>query len=292
MTKAPLFACVALLVQQAWVQSRHAAPPALVGGENPLACERKTAFAAETRSDSVTWIQVPTDSGVVRAAIAMPKGTGPFPAIIILHGTHGFAEEYVELARRFARNGIVGVAACWFSGRRGVGVRFITPIDCPAAPPLVEATGANRFRTARQTIGALVRSVTALPNVRAGRVAIFGHSRGAGAALDYTLTHPGNVQAAILNSGGYPPEISKKAVEVAVPVLLLHGVADGPADGGSEFTSIAMARQFEAALRAAHKKVEVKFYDTGGHNGLFSDSTQFEHTVQRACNFLRDNLSK
>ena len=42
-------------------------------------------------TDSVYWISVNTDSGVVHAAVAMPEGVGPFPAIIILHGTHGFA---------------------------------------------------------------------------------------------------------------------------------------------------------------------------------------------------------
>lgn len=292
MTRATLFALVVLIVQQAWMQSRRTASPVLVGSESHRACEQKTAFAAEFRADSVTWLRVPTDSGVVRVAVAMPKGTGPFPAIVILHGTHGFAEEYVKLARRFAQNGIVGVAACWFAGRRGEGVRFITPIDCNDAPPLVDVPGADRFRMARQTIDALVRRVAALPNVQPSHLALFGHSRGAGAALDYALTRLGNVQAVILNSGGYPPEVTKRAADVPVPVLLLHGVADGPADGGSAFTSIATVRQFEAALRAANKKVEAKFYDKGGHNGLFSDSAQFEDTVRRTCAFLRDNPGK
>src|SRR4030095_11941924 len=39
------------------------------------------------------------------AAVARPEGRGPFPAVILLHGTHGFAREYVQLARDLARGG-------------------------------------------------------------------------------------------------------------------------------------------------------------------------------------------
>lgn len=92
-------------------------------------CVAQKANLSSALKDSVDWITVRTDSGVVHAAVAMPEGNGPFPAIIILHGTHGFAQEYVQLARRFAAKGFIGIAACWFAGRKGGGQRFITPID-------------------------------------------------------------------------------------------------------------------------------------------------------------------
>ena len=243
---------------------------------------------ARTQSvDSLHWLKVQTDSGVVHSAIALPKGAGPFPAILILHGTHGFAEEYVRLAQRMAEKGIVGIAACWFAGRKGEGVRFITPIDFNDAPPLVDLPGSDRFRLARVTIDSLIQKVSLLPYVRKAHLSIFGHSRGAGASLDYVLTQPGNVQAIILNSCGYPPEGAKRAVEVDVPVLILHGTNDNPADGGSAFTNIEMVRKFEAALRTENKKVEVKYYEGSGHNSIFSDSNQFDDTVQRISIFLQ-----
>src|SRR5215208_6027585 len=66
---------------------------------------------APTAPDSVSWLHVRTDSGVILAAVARPSGAGPFPTLIILHGTHGFAEEYVRLARDMARRGVLAVAA-------------------------------------------------------------------------------------------------------------------------------------------------------------------------------------
>lgn len=243
-------------------------------------------------ADSVSWIHVQTDSGVVHAAIALPKGTGPFPAIIILHGTHGFAEEYIRLAQRMAEKGIVGIAACWFAGRKGAGTRFITPIDFNDAPPLTDVPGSDRFRLARVTIDSLMQKVFLLPYVRKDRLAIFGHSRGAGASLDYVLTHPGNVQSIILNSCGYSPEVIKRAAKVEAPVLILHGTNDNPGDGGSAFTNIEMVRKFEAALRRENKKVEVKYYEGGGHNSIFNDSKQFDDTVQRISIFLQNIFFK
>jgi dienelactone hydrolase len=244
-----------------------------------------TADASVTQP--VEWIRVVTDSGVLRAAVARPHGPGPFPVLLILHGTHGFAEEYVQLAREMAQNGVVGVAACWFQGRRGAGSRFITPIDCTGAPPLLESAAAERFRIARLSIDALVRTVRALPNVRADRISLFGHSRGGGAALDYVLTHPGEVHSAILNSAGYPSELLTRAAEITVPILILHGTADDPADGGSAFTNIEMARRFEEALRRASQNVEANYYEGGGHNSLFSVSSQHQDAVQRMAAFLR-----
>jgi len=61
------------------------------------------------------------------AAVARPPGKGPFPVIVLLHGTHGFAREYVRLAHDLARtSGVVAVAGFWFAGGQGEGRRFVT----------------------------------------------------------------------------------------------------------------------------------------------------------------------
>ena len=242
-------------------------------------------------SDSVDWISIKTDSGIVHAAIATPPGKGPFPAIIILHGTHGFAREYVHLAQEFAKIGIVGIAACWFAGRKGGGQKFITPIDFNDAPPLVDA-GEDRFRIARVTIDSLVRKISTLPYVKTNQLALFGHSRGGGASLNYVLTHPFKVQVIILNSTGYPVDVIRRASEVDIPVLMIHGTENNSDEGGSPLSNIEMARQFEAALRAANKDVEVKYYEGSGHNALFSNPAQFDDVVRRVSDFLRKKFAK
>jgi alpha-beta hydrolase superfamily lysophospholipase len=241
-------------------------------------------------TDSVQWMQLASDSGVIHAAIATPGGKGPFPAIVILHGTHGFAKEYVALARRVAQNGFIGIAVCWFAGRKGAGEKYITPIDFSDAPPFVDVEGPGRFRIANYTIDILLQKLGSLPNVQQDRLALFGHSRGAGAALNYVMNRPGNVQAIILNSSGYPAYVTSRAELVKIPVLILHGTADNPSDGGSPVTDIAMARQFEVALETVKNDVQVKYYEGAGHNSLFSDPAQLDDTVQRISRFLKNKF--
>ena len=99
-----------------------------------------------------------------------------------------------------------------------------------------------------------------LPDVQPEQSGLFGHSRGGGAAL-YYLLEKGNVQAVVLNSGGYPPQLAEVVSQVKAPILMLHGTADGPEDGGSAVTNIKMAREFEAKLRDAGKPVETAYYE-------------------------------
>ena len=70
---------------------------------------------------------------------------------------------------------------------------------------------------------------------------MFGHSRGGGAALNYALTG-GDVSALVLDSTGYPGELANQVPRLHAPILILHGLRDSPADGGSAMTDAKMAR--------------------------------------------------
>ena len=238
-----------------------------------------------TDTAALQWVQVTAPgAGVMIAAISRPQGAGQFPAVIILHGTHGFAQQYVNLARDLAREGFVAIAACWFSGGRGAGARFVNPIRCPDGSPISAASS----DTALRAVNALVQAVRTMPGVRSDHLALLGHSRGGGAALHYVLAG-GDVQAVVLNSAGYPPYLANRVPQIAVPILMLHGRADSPADGGSPITDVQMARDFEASLRAAKKEVTAVYYE-GGHNALFTSPAQHDDEVRQIAAFLRRYL--
>ena len=243
---------------------------------------------AGTAALTVQWMKVSAPSGgVMLLAVARPKGAGPFPAILLLHGTHGFAHQYVRLAEDLARGGLLAVAACWFSGGSGAGVQFMTPIGCPDAPPLTVPNSPD----AMQRVVTLLQSVRLLPDVRPDRVAIFGHSRGGGAASQYLLT-ASDVRAVVLSSTGYPSEVTSRVDRITTPILMFHGARNEPADGGSALSNIQMARDFEAALRRAGKPVEFVYYERGAHNSIFSDAAQYKDQVRRMLGFLRPLLDK
>ena len=134
----------------------HSTPQATAATVSPAPVV--TAVAAPPGSDGlvVRWVSVSApDLGTMLAAIATPAGRPPFPSVLLLHGTHGFAREYVELAVELSRGRVLAVAACWFSGGGGEGTRFITPVACPDAPPLTPA-GTD---SARRTVDVLVQAV-------------------------------------------------------------------------------------------------------------------------------------
>ncbi len=234
----------------------------------------------------VEWVQVGApDVGCLLAAVARPSGTGPFPTVLLLHGSHGFAQEYVKLAQELAGGGLLAIAACWFQGGGGAGARFITPISCPEAPPRPEASSPEALRT----VDCLVRAARTLPGVHPDQMMLFGHSRGGGAALNYAV-QVGNVQAVVLNSSGYPSELMDLSTQSPVPILMLHGTADSPDDGGSATTDIEMARDFEAGLRGAGKRVEAVYYEGGRHNSIFTSEAQRQDEMQQTLAFFLRQL--
>jgi dienelactone hydrolase len=265
--------------------------PAAPGGPVTTPVVSKAASPAGTDALKVEWVTVTApDVGMMLAAVARPSGTGPFPAVVLLHGSHGFAREYVQLAEALARGGVVAVAPCWFTGGEGPGTKVVSaPIPCPDAPPISEPGG----RLAVRTVSALVQAVRTLPDVQADSIGLFGHSRGSGATLAYLLgdSDPA-VRAAVLENGGYPPDLSARAAQVKAAVLILHGGVFKANDGGSPLTKAEMARAFEAALKRAGKPVESTYYEYGGHNSLFSDAKQREDEVRRMVAFYTRHLRR
>jgi dienelactone hydrolase len=275
------------LVAQGWQDSAPTTP----GGPARTPIVSAVDAPAGTETLAVQWIKVSVpDVGVMMAAVARPSGTGPFPSVILLHGTHGFARQYVQLAKDLARNGLLAVAPCWFSGGGGPGAQFVTPpIPCPDAPALTAPGSPEAVRT----VDALVRAVRSLPGVLPDRVGLFGHSRGSAATLSYIMgASDASVRAAVLESGGYPKEWADGAGQVKAPILILHGAGDTSVDGGSAFNTVEMARNFEAALKRAGKPVEAKYYQQGGHNAFFSDATQRDDEVRRMAAFYRRHLRR
>ena len=130
-----------------------------------------------------------------------------------------------------------------------------------------------------------MQATRTLPGARADRLAIVGHSRGAGATQQYLLAG-GNVQAAVLHSSGYAFRPWIRAAEFDLPILIMHGTADSL----SENTQFGFARQFEMSLRANKKTVETAYCEGCGHNTFFTNSTQRDDELKKMIEFLRRHL--
>ena len=277
-----VFLTVGPLLSPAWHGPTQGTPPGLT--TSPIVSA--TDAPPGTEALPVKWVTVAVpDVGVMRAAIARPPGTGPFPAVLLLHGTHGFARQYVDWANDLAHGGFIVVTGCWFSGGGGAGASEVTPpIACPEMPSLASGD----YPQTVPVVDALAQATRALPDVRADRLALVGHSRGAGEATVKYLLAKGNVQAAVLHSSGYAAKPWQRAAEFSVPILLMHGTADsnGP---NSQFR---LAREFEMALRASNKPVETAYCEGCGHNTFFTNPARRGDELKKMTEFLRRHLGR
>ena len=282
MLRLPLVAMVLTVVTLA-LPASHGSIQTMAGGLKKAPVVTATDPPAGTEMLPARWVSVAVPNlGVMRAAVARPSGTGPFPAVLVLHGTHGFARQYVEWANDLARAGFIAVAACWFSGGGSAGANDVTPpIPCPEIPPL----GAGEYPAAVQFVDALVQATRGLPGARGDRIAVVGHSRGAGATQQYLLAG-GTVQAAVLHSSGYALRPWNRAAEFSVPILIMHGTAD---DFG-ETTQVGFARAFESGLRVNKKPVETAYCEGCGHNTFFTNPVQRDDELKRMIEYLRRHL--
>jgi len=231
------------------------------------------------------WIAVAgTNGSIMLAQVFTPSGSGPFPAVLVLHGTEGFVQHHAQLAQELAGDGFVGVAACWFGGhynasvsRRGPPPAFNNPlgIDCPSGPAFDALPGGATWPDAVTNIQALIAAVKTFPNVAPNKIATLGHSRGSIAALTVAASG-GGPQATIAADG--VPSVSYASREQGT-TLLLQGMADTSV---SPQTVVA----YESAMRSAGKSVQSDYVPDAPHTMLWMPEWH-SMLVARAVAFLR-----
>jgi dienelactone hydrolase len=237
-----------------------------------------TAAHVETERETHEWIEVRTGfQQGIRAVVVWPGGQRRGPVVVVLHGTEGFGEPDVELARSFAHAGFVGVAACWFAGEA-----------CPRGPAFRGAT-----MDTTELVRALFVALRRLPDARLEKVGLFGHSRGA--TLSLLLAVGGGVDAVVASGTQVAAQLTPTRRPVAIdaspldlvaalqaPVLLLHGTAD-------PVTDVVWTRRYEQALRDAGKPVEAYYYVGAPHPLPFDPGTR-EDVIRRSIAFFRRHL--
>lgn len=264
---------LAALTPTAQAQPRRGQPPGRPGPQQPA-----PAAAPDNQLEIAT-----SDGHVLVAAVARPRGAGPFPVVVILHGSEGFRPHYVDLANGLADNGFVALAGAWFAGSRsGTGRSFADVVPCPRCPEFQGATQASL-----PYVQALIDAGRRLSDVRTDRIGLFGHSAGAGMAV-LAAAGGANVQVVVVSGAGFSggPRggrgLMDTAGTLAAPLLILHGTADDQA-------SVAGARQYEAALRQAGKPVEAEYYEGAPHQMAFQAPTD-ARIRERAVAFYRARL--
>lgn len=144
------------------------------------------------------------------AYMARPPGSGPFSAVVLLHGCGGFHSSMISWADRLSRFGYAALAIDSF-GSRGFDEH------CVGFFPDQVADGY-----------AALRYLTTRPFVRASHVAVVGFSQGGGSVLaslekgSVEQRYPEKFRAGI----AFYPDCAGSSGFMTAPVLLLIGQAD------------------------------------------------------------------
>ncbi len=180
------------------------------------------------------------------AELFMPAGTGPFPAMVVLHGCDGVGPHYRDWARQLRA---WGYAAMLVDSFRPRGVSNVCNQGMNV-PPLLQAQDA--FAASDYLRG--------LPNIRRDRIGVIGFSHGGWAVLKAVLAqtvaadHATAFQVAVAFYPGCDPSHSTLATDT----LILIGDAD-------DWTPVQRCERWRDQVSTFEHALEVKIYPGALH---------------------------
>jgi carboxymethylenebutenolidase len=167
------------------------------------------------RIDSVTNVTVPGINGEpdVKAYVAKPDGTGPFPTVIMIHEFFGLNESIVGKAEGLAQEGYYVIAPDTF---RGSTTSWI--------PRAIYQVITNKSEQVNVDLDSVYAWLESQPEVDAERIGIVGFCYGGRTSLLYSL-HNNSIAATAVFYGS--PETDPNVLKsLPGPVLGIFGGAD------------------------------------------------------------------
>ncbi len=209
-----------------------------------------------------------------------PSGTGPFPAVLVLHGKGGQNTQTRDRVSWFATQGYVAFAPDYF-----------TPIGMTAEKFTVSFY-LNNVDQAREVLGNGLEALKSLSYVAPGRLGVNGHSLGG--YLSFILGTRDDVKGIVSVSGAYAPtaparySLSDICAEIKAPVLMFHCVPD-------TLVPIDHANTASNLLQSKGKQYEYIVYQDGGHTfdvpgGATYSATATADYPQKMLAFFKEKL--
>jgi dienelactone hydrolase len=228
-----------------------------------------TGDAASTQG--ATWTFQKTINGVtydLQGILYKPQGNGPFPAVIINHGTGGSILTYSRtMAQKMVAWGYVCIGTN-YTHSGGV------PCGSPGACDLSEYGASNNNILRAIKCYDILQS---LSYVKPNCILTFGHSRGAFLTTALVGKHPQKFSAAGHTAGGVTTAIGTPMPDVAManginkPYIIHHGTID---------TTVPIEHDRKLDTLLTSNGVIYQFYEYNGygHNNIPFDSLMLERT--------------
>jgi dipeptidyl aminopeptidase/acylaminoacyl peptidase len=254
-------------------------------------------------NDAYTRTEVTYAAGdvTVSGVLLRPRGTGPFPAVVMAHG-------YIDPAVYVTGQGLVREQD--HLARAGYVVLHVDYRGHAASDPTTEVDRETRLGYTRDVLAA-VTSVKRLRYVDPDRTALLGRSMGGGVVLNALVAQPGLVRAAVVfapvssdfgdnvrrwtvaerpeaaraftrrfGDGPWPTLSSRTyADRITEPLLIHHGTED-------ESCPIRWSRETQRVLAGAGVDSRLRVYDGEQH----AFGPQWPLSMRRTEAFLRARL--
>ncbi len=210
-------------------------------------------------------VQYTGKAGTLFGYVSRPKGSGPYPAILVIHANKGLTPHIRDVARRFAKEGYVALAPDYFSRHGGTkkvnpkfgrikGYRKLVPED-----NVLEDTESG-FTYLRS-----------LSSVRDDRIGVTGFCWGGGMAFSSAARIRG-LKAAVIFYGRTPKPIDR-VQKIEAPVMAHYGGEDKRINKGLDATV--------AAMKKYKKPFDYKIYP-GAKHSFMSDNRKSRYHPEAA----------
>jgi carboxymethylenebutenolidase len=189
--------------------------------------------------------RIDTSTGRLGIHLEIPAGSGPWPAVVVIHDAAGVTADTVAQCRWLADSGFLAVAPDLFGGGSLAGCLRTVIRD---------------YATWQGTVFEQVESVRSWIADRddsTGRVGVLGFCMGGGFAL---LLAPGHGFVASSANYGMIPKDAEQYLVGACPIIASYG--------GRDLSLRGAGPKLEAALTAAGVEHEVDIYPQAGHGFL------------------------
>lgn len=195
-----------------------------------------------------------------------PKGTGLFPAVIVVHGSGGPRTAVEQYTPMLTRAGYSVFVVSYFERTE----------TAWATPQLID----KHFPVWLEVLADAVTYVESRAEVDANRIGLLGVSLGAFLSLSLA-TYDHRIAAVVDLFGGIPEFFLEKA-RTMPPVLILHGEED-------PVVPVRKAYELEGLLKRLKASFEIKTYSGQGHalGGMAAWDA-----AQRIYKFLEANLKR
>jgi carboxymethylenebutenolidase len=199
-----------------------------------------TTFAAEPQA-----VSYQSGNETVHGYIYMPKGIGPFPAIVVIHEWWGLNDWIMQQASNLADHGYVALAIDLYRGQ--------VATNPDEAHQIMRGVPEDR---AHRDLLAATAYLSSLTTVNPKRMAAIGWCMGGGYAFDLAVADP-RLKAVVINYGhlGSDRATLKK----------IHASVLGIFGGQDKGIPVADVNRFEAMMKALDKKVEIHIFPDAGH---------------------------